>query len=285
MNIEEWEEYRYVEAGIEAFITDMEDSRLKKMVEHVCHSGGKRVRPILLLLASDVCSGSYKKSLDAALAVEMMHSASLVHDDLLDQGLIRRNLPSAPEQFGPSRALLCGDYLIAKSIELISPYGEKVVRVFGKAGMDMAEGEVLDLRLDEEEFGEEAYFECIFRKTASLFAVSALIGAYAGGADDVGAEKFSLFGKYLGTAYQIVDDLLEFLEVLEEKESKVTSETLPQIYASKMGREKAVERSIEEVEKYVRAAKEVLNTFRECPARDKLFLTTDYVTLDLLEKS
>ncbi|AKB24026.1 Geranylfarnesyl diphosphate synthetase [Methanosarcina sp. MTP4] len=285
MDIEEWEEYRYVEAGIEAFITDMEDSRLKKMVEHVCHSGGKRVRPILLLLASDVCSGSYIKSLDAALAVEMMHSASLVHDDLLDQGLIRRNLPSAPEQFGPSRALLCGDYLIAKSIELISPYGEKVVRVFGKAGMDMAEGEVLDLRLDEEEFGEEAYFECIFRKTASLFAVSALIGAYAGGADDVGAEKFSLFGKYLGTAYQIVDDLLEFLEVLEEKESKVTSETLPQIYASKMGREKAVERSIEEVEKYVRAAKEVLNTFRECPARDKLFLTTDYVTLDLLEKS
>ena len=285
MNIEEWEEYRYVEGGIEAFITDMEDSHLKKMVEHVCHSGGKRVRPILLLLASDVCSGSYDKSLDAALAVEMMHSASLVHDDLLDQGLVRRNMPSAPEQFGPSRALLCGDYLIAKSIELISPYGVKVVRTFGKAGMDMAEGEVLDLRLDEEEFGEEAYFECIFRKTASLFAVSASIGAYAGGADDTLAEKFSLFGKYLGTAYQIVDDLLEFLEVLEEKESKVTSETLPHIYASKMSREKAVERSIEEVKKYVRAAKEVLETFKECPARDKLSLVTDYVTLDLLNKS
>lgn len=284
MNIEEWEEHRYVEGGIDAFITDMDDSSLKKMVAHVCHSGGKRIRPILLLLASDVFSGSYEESLDAALAVEMMHSASLVHDDLLDQGLIRRNLPSAPEKFGPSRALLCGDYLIAKSIELISPYGEKVVRAFGRAGMDMAEGEVLDLRLDEEEFGEEAYFECIFRKTASLFAVSASIGAYAGGADDTGAEKFSLFGKYLGTAYQIVDDLLEFLEVLEEKESKVTSETLPQIYVRKMPEEEAVEKSIVEVKKYVRAAKEVLETFEVCPARDKLFRIVDYMTLDMLEK-
>ncbi len=87
------------------------------------------------------------RALDAALAIEMMHSASLIHDDLLDQGLVRRNLPSAPEKFGPSRALLCGDYLIAKSIEFISPYGEKVVRDFGNAGMDMAEGEVLDLSL------------------------------------------------------------------------------------------------------------------------------------------
>ena len=114
MNIEEWEEYRYVESGINTFIAQMEDSSLKKMVEHVCNTGGKRIRPIILLLASEICSGSYHQSLGAALAIEMMHSASLIHDDLLDQGLLRRNLPSAPEKFGPSRALLCGDYLHCK---------------------------------------------------------------------------------------------------------------------------------------------------------------------------
>jgi len=283
MNIEEWEEYRYVEFGINTFIAQMKESSLKKMVEHVCNTGGKRIRPIILLLSSEICSGSYHHSLDAALAVEMMHSASLIHDDLLDQGLIRRNLPSAPEKFGPSKALLCGDYLIAKSIEFISPYGERVVRDFGKAGMDMAEGEVLDLRLDKDNFGESNYFECIYKKTASLFAISASIGAYTGGADGALAGRFNFFGDSLGTAYQIVDDILEFLEVVEGKESKFTSETLPHVYMKNMPKEEAIQKSIDAVKLHVNAAKETLLTFKACPARDKLFQITDYITVDMLE--
>jgi octaprenyl-diphosphate synthase len=285
MNIEEWEEYRYVESGIKTFIDQMEDSGLKEIAEHVCNTGGKRIRPIILLLASEICSGSYYQSLGAALAIEMMHSASLIHDDLLDQGLIRRNLPSAPEKFGHSRALLCGDYLIAKSIEFISPYGEKVIRDFGKAGMDMAEGEVLDLRLGEENFGESNYFKCIYKKTASLFAISASIGAYAGEADDVLAERFSFFGNSLGTAYQIVDDILEFLEVVDGKESKFTSETLPHVYMKSMSKEEAVQKSVDAVKLHVNAAKETLMTFRACQARDKLFQITDYMTFDMLKIS
>jgi octaprenyl-diphosphate synthase len=284
MNIEEWEEYRYVEAGIKDSIDLIEDSGLKKMVEHVCHSGGKRIRPIILLLVSEICSGSYSRSLNAALAVEMMHSASLIHDDLLDQGLVRRNLPSAPEKFGPSRALLCGDYLIAKSIAFISSYGEKVVRDFGKAGMDMAEGEVLDLKLEDGGFGEKDYFKCIYKKTASLFAISASIGAYTGGADEELAGHFGFFGNALGTAYQIVDDILEFLEVVEGKESKLTSETLPHIYMKSMSKEEALKKSVDCVKMHVGAAKDTLGAFRACPARDKLFQITDYITVDLLEQ-
>ncbi|HWR26231.1 MAG TPA: polyprenyl synthetase family protein [Methanosarcina sp.] len=283
MNIEEWEEYRYVESGIAALVAEMEESGLKKMVEHVCNTGGKRIRPIILLLSSEICSGSYHQSLGAALAIEMMHSASLIHDDLLDQGLLRRNLPSAPEKFGPSKALLCGDYLIAKSIEFISPYGEKIIRNFGKAGMDMAEGEVLDLGLDEGNFGESSYFECIYKKTASLFAISASIGAYIGGADEALAARFNFFGSSLGTAYQIVDDILELLEIVEGKESKFTSETLPHVYMRKMSKEEAIEKSIDSVRLHVNAAKETLMTFKECPARDKLFQITDYMTVDMLE--
>ena len=283
MNIEEWEEYRYVESGISAFINQMKESSLKKMVEHVCNTGGKRIRPIILLLSCEICSGTYYQSLNAALAVEMMHSASLIHDDLLDQGIIRRNLPTAPEKFGPSKALLCGDYLIAKSIELISPYGKKVVRDFGRAGMDMAEGEVLDLRLDRDDFGESSYFECIYKKTASLFAISASIGACTGGADEALAGRFNFFGNSLGMAYQIVDDILEFLEVVEGKESKFTSQTLPHVYITSMPKEEAIQKSIDAVKLHVNAAKETLLTFKACPARDKLFQITDYITVDMLE--
>lgn len=283
MNIEEWEEYRYVEFGINTFIAQMNESSLKKMVEHVCNTGGKRIRPIILLLSSEICSGSYQQSLDAALAIEIMHSASLIHDDLLDQGLVRRNLPSAPEKFGTSKALLCGDYLIAKCFEFISPYGEKVVRDFGKAGMDMAEGEVLDLRLDKDNFGERNYFECIYKKTASLFAISASIGAHTGGADEVLTGRFNFFGNCLGTAYQIVDDILEFLEVVEGKESKFTSETLPHVYMKNMPEEEAIQKSIDAVKLRVNAAKETILTFKACPARDKLFQITDYITVDMLE--
>ncbi len=283
MIIEEWEEYRYVESGLSTFIAQMADSGLKDMVEHVCNTGGKRIRPVILLLASEVCSGSYSQSLGAALAIEMMHSASLIHDDLLDQGLLRRNLPSAPEKFGPSKALLCGDYLLAKSIEFISPYGETVVRDFGIAGMDMAEGEVLDLRLGEANFGESDYFECIYKKTASLFAISASIGAYTGGADEGLAARFNFFGNSLGTAYQIVDDILEFLDVVEGKESKCISETLPQVYMKCMSKEESVQKSLDAVKLHVNAAKETLNTLKACPARDKLFQITDYMTVDMLE--
>lgn len=285
MDIEEWEEYRYVESGINAFIAKMDDSGLKKIVEHVCNAGGKRIRPIILLLASEICSGSYKGSLSAALAIEMMHSASLIHDDLLDQGIVRRNLPSAPEKFGLSRSLLCGDFLIAKSIEFIAPYGEQVIGDFGKAGMYMAEGEVLDLQLDEENFDESNYFECIFKKTASLFAISASIGAYTGGADELVAERFNYFGRSLGTAYQIVDDILEFLEVVEGKESRFTSETLPHVYMKSMSKEAAVNKSINAVKLYINAAKGTLETFNACPAREKLFQITDYITVDMLRLS
>lgn len=283
MDIEEWEEYGYIAEGIDAFVRELGNSYLKKMVGHVCNTGGKRIRPLLLLLSSEACSTSYKNSLDAALAVEMMHSASLVHDDLLDQGLIRRNMPTAPEKFGPSQALLCGDFLIAKSIELISPYGEKVVRIFGKAGMDMAEGEVLDLQLEGKEFLERDYFDCIYRKTASLFEVSAAIGAYTAGADEALAKRLGLFGQYLGTAYQIVDDLLEFLKMIEGKESKHESETLLHIYMKEMPEEEAVKKSVVCVKGYVHSAKEILKDLDPCPAREKLFRITDYMTLDLLD--
>ncbi|MBW6470712.1 MAG: polyprenyl synthetase family protein [Methanosarcinaceae archaeon] len=283
MNIEQWGEHKLIMSAMSDMIGSMDQSsQMTKMISHVCNSGGKKIRPIMLMLSSEICGGDSKKSVDAALAIELIHSASLIHDDLLDGGLIRRGIPSAHEKFGHAAAMLCGDFLISKSIELISPFGTNAVRDFGRAGMCMAEGEAFDVKSVEGTFDEENYYECIRKKTASLFAASVSIGAYIGGADDEVAGKCRLYGEHVGTAYQIVDDLLEFLHTQDDKKSTHESITLPQIYLKKMSHEDAVKRSIEEVEKHVRHANDILGMFDPCGSTDKLVQITNYITIDML---
>ena len=283
MNIEQWGEHKLIVSAMADMISGMdESSQMYKTVSHVCNSGGKKIRPIILMLSSEICGGDSKKSVDAALAIELIHSASLIHDDLLDGGVIRRGLPSAHEKFGHAAAMLCGDFLISKSIELISPFGTNAVRDFGRAGMYMAEGETIDVKSATGTFEESNYYECIRKKTASLFAASASIGAYIGGANDEIANKCRMYGEHVGTAYQIVDDLLEYLDAQDDKKSIHESMTLPQIYLKKMSHEDAVNRSIEEVKKQVMSASDILETFDACDATDKLSLITNHITTDML---
>ncbi|MDO9518106.1 MAG: polyprenyl synthetase family protein [Methanosarcinaceae archaeon] len=283
MNIEQWGEHKLITSAMSDMIESMDQSsQMTKMISHVCNSGGKKIRPIMLLLSSEICGGDLKNSVDAGLAIELIHSASLIHDDLLDGGLIRRGIPSAHEKFGHAAAMLCGDFLISKSIELISPFGTNAVRDFGRAGMCMAEGETFDVKSVEGTFDEGNYYECIRKKTASLFAASASIGAYIGGADDEVAGKCRLYGEHVGTAYQIVDDLLEYLHVQDDKKSTHESITLPQIYLKHMSHEDAVKRSIEEVEKQVRYANDILGTFDPCGSTEKLVQITNHITIDML---
>jgi len=283
MNIEQWDEHKHITTAMDDLIQAMDDSsEIKKVEAHVCKSGGKMIRPVILMLLTEMCGGNSKDSVSAALAIELTHSASLIHDDLLDGGIIRRGMPSAHEKFGHAAAMLCGDYLISKSIELISPYSRKVIRDFGRAGMSMAEGETMDVKSSAVEFKESDYFECIRKKTASLFAASASMGSYIGGADDETARQCRSYGEYVGTAYQIVDDLLEYLHVQGNKKSTHRSVTLPDIYLSRMSHEDAVKRSIEDVETYVTRAKDIIKTFKPGAATDKLLQITDYITIDML---
>jgi octaprenyl-diphosphate synthase len=124
MRVEDFEEYRQINLALAGLIHKMaESSQMKKMLNHVCSSGGKKIRPLILMLSTEVCGGDMNKSIDAALAIELIHSASLIHDDLLDGGILRRGMPSAHEKYGVAAALLCGDFLISKAITLISSYG------------------------------------------------------------------------------------------------------------------------------------------------------------------
>ena len=283
MNIEQWGEHKLITSAMSDMIESMdESSQMTKMISHVCNSGGKKIRPVMLMLSSEICGGDSKKSVDAALAIELIHSASLIHDDLLDGGVIRRGLPSAHEKFGHAAAMLCGDFLISKSIELISPFGANAVRDFGRAGMCMAEGETIDVKSISGTFEESNYYECIRKKTASLFAASVSIGAYIGGANDEIADKCRMYGEHVGTAYQIVDDLLEYLDAQDDKKSTHESMTLLHIYLKQMSHEDAVNRSIEEVKKQVMYASDILETFDSCDATDKLLQITNHITIDML---
>ena len=283
MNIEQWDEHRQIKAAMDILVQSMdESSEMKKMESHIFKSGGKTIRPIILMLTTEMCGGDPKKSIDAALAIELTHSASLIHDDLLDGGIIRRGMPSTHKKFGYAAAMLCGDYLISKSIELVSPYGRNVIRDFGRAGMAMAEGETMDIKSSNGEFKEKDYFECIRKKTASLFAASASMGAYIGGADDEIAGQCRYFGECVGTAYQIVDDILEYLQVQDDKKSTQESMTLPYIYLKSMSPEDAVNKSISEVEKHVERANDIIETFKPCEATNKLLQITNYITIDML---
>jgi octaprenyl-diphosphate synthase len=189
---------------------------------------------------------------------------------------VRRGVPSVYKQFGLAAAILCGDFLISKSIELISKYDRAVIQDFGRAGMSMAEGEALDVNSNEADFSENDYFECISKKTASLFATSACMGSRIGGAPARSVSRCTEFGTHLGMAYQIIDDILECKDLQHEKKSENTSTTLPHIL-----KHDAIDRSVAEVQHHVDCSKQIINSFNETEVRTKLQKIVDYMTSDL----
>ncbi|AKB85740.1 polyprenyl synthetase family protein [Methanococcoides methylutens] len=283
MNIEEWEEYQHINDAMNDMINSMDDSsQMKSVVGHICRSGGKRVRPIILMLASRICGGNYEKSVNAALAIELIHSASLIHDDILDEGVIRRGVESAHKKYGPAAAMLAGDYMISKSIELISSYTAPVVREFGRAGMAMAEGETIDIKSTNGTFEDSNYFDCINKKTASLFAASAAMGAYIADADEATAEMLKDYGEKLGIAYQIIDDLLEYTETSGDKRSDHESVSILQIYQKDMSQQESIQKATDVAIEYVDMAKDILAKFGPSDAKDKLLKVTDYITIEMI---
>ena len=287
--ITDWYEYRLINGAIVNMLNNLDESNMKRVVRHVFDSGGKRIRPIILVLCSELFGGDADECVDAALAIELIHSASLIHDDILDMGITRRGVPSVHAQFGQAAAILCGDFLISKSIELISKYDRAVIQDFGRAGMSMAEGEAVDIGSRENSFSEENYLGCIDKKTASLFAASACMGSRVGGASPRSVSQCAAFGMHLGMAYQIVDDILEYKELQHEKKSINTSTTLPHILSAASSTNDAVNRSIKEMQHHVDESQRILNSFDESDApgisdvRGKLLKIVDYMTLDLIE--
>jgi octaprenyl-diphosphate synthase len=239
-----WDEYHLINGELGRLTRGLPESDLGEVIAYVLSSQGKRVRPLILIFSAEAYGVAPSRAVNAALAIELVHAASLVHDDILDLGLERRGNPSTLQRYGHDSSLLAGDYLISKSIDMISYYPQPVIRTFSQACMSMSEGEMLDL---SSACSADDYYNCISKKTASLFAASAKIGALIADAPPAEVTKMESYGLHLGLAYQILDDLEEFLGIDQGKVSKKVSVTLPRIYRELYPEDEALKKSLQAV--------------------------------------
>lgn len=199
-------------------VVETDVGTLHEASEHIISSGGKRVRPRLLILAYLAAGGETPEdTADLAASLEMVHTATLVHDDINDHSDFRRGKVAVHKRWGRTFALLTGDYLFTKVYELMAPYGNPYNTMMANACVLLVEGETLQAHAAKTgEIDREIYKKIIARKTASLFEVGARMGAaYAGASHEI-VEAFREYGYNLGMAFQLVDDILDVIGSAEE---------------------------------------------------------------------
>ena len=190
---------------------DSDEEALSKIADHVVSSGGKRIRTALLLLAYMAANGrAVKKVVPAAAAIEVIHTASLIHDDISDKSAMRRGKPSAHVSFGVARSLIAADYLMTAAFNLAGQFGLETIRTINHACMQMAIGEIQDLRHSADaDLTKAKYIQIIDRKTGSLIEAGVRIGVMLAGAPARAVDRFGTYGRNVGLAFQIIDDTLD----------------------------------------------------------------------------
>jgi geranylgeranyl pyrophosphate synthase len=192
--------------------TSLEGSAvLEDMGTRLIESGGKRLRPELLVLGYIAGGGKeVKKCINLAAAFELIHTASLIHDDITDDPTLRRRRPAPHRRYGLSRALVAGDYIFAKSFELLAESDYEVAKVVADAAVATAEGEHMELILSfDATVSREQHEEIMEKKTAALFIAAAKAGATMAGMDPEGIEALAKYARNLGLAFQVTDDVLD----------------------------------------------------------------------------
>lgn len=182
-------------------------------VDHLVSGGGKRIRPALALLSAHLCGADIDRAIPASAAVELLHTATLVHDDLIDGALVRRGIHTLNATWRPAAAVLVGDYIFARAADLAARADSvRLMRRFAETLMVICSGEVR--QMTQEGTGRlvrEEYERRIYAKTASLIALSAEIGAILAESDEQTAKALLTYGEWLGLAFQVVDDVLDFV--------------------------------------------------------------------------
>lgn len=240
----------YPEENLQAYMlstkqsveTELEDllkaskANLRPLLEYALLSEGKRLRPILVLLSAQGVGGNPKKVMPLALSFELMHTATLVHDDIIDQDISRRGMKTVCSKWSTNSAILAGDALIALSVNLASDFGPRIMRILSNTGFELCDGEYMDVTFSLENTTEQDYFAKIRKKSASLFRGAAHCGALAaeGGSSEIKA--LTEYGECFGMAYQLNDDLQDLLnknQVSQDLENGVV--TLPFLYTYERG--------------------------------------------------
>ena len=194
-------------------ITHSQIELLQDASHHTILAGGKRLRPQIVMLAYLVVGGTdLSQVVPISASIELVHTATLVHDDINDHSMLRRGVASVRGKWGRTFALLAGDFLFAKVYELMAPYGIAYNKIMANACVRLVEGETLQaVAAKSGNLDRETYKQIITLKTASLFEAAAQMGAMQGGGNEETVLALQSFGKYLGLTFQIVDDLLDLV--------------------------------------------------------------------------
>ncbi len=289
------------------------------LLDNICDSlisnPGKRLRPNVLFLAARNADGDPEKSITAGFAVELIHTATLIHDDIIDDHDFRRGRPTVSSKWGRNIAIIIGDYLYSRAFSALSREGLwEVMSILARATNAMSVGEMLQFQHKRDvDVSEKSYLNLINKKTASLFAAACESGAILGPNGGCNRNEYSMFGENIGLAYQITDDLFDYLAAEEYMGKPVAADlfggkvTLPFITSYKNAPENVklrvsdilrrgfdkegcwdemllfiknyggVEYSIEKARNFGEKAKTFLNTLSPSPETELLCYTADYI--------
>lgn len=278
---------------------------LRAALEHLLGAGGKRVRPTLGLLVGNMLGAPLEKLITLGAAVELLHTATLVHDDLIDGALLRRGMPTLNARWSPPATVLTGDFLFARAAKLAAEVDYlPLMNLFAETLATIVNGELTQMFTSRGLISRDNYHQRIYAKTASLFEMTAHAAAMVSPANEATIESMRDFGYQIGIAFQIVDDVLDFNGAQAEVGKPVGSDllnglvTLPAIYyaeanpndpdvlslptggwtnAENMGRlvenirkGDAVQKSMDEAQKHIDRSLQILDQIEACSERDAL---------------
>lgn len=223
-----------------------ETKRLQAAIEQILKSTGKHVRPLLVLLSAKTCGSVTDCTINSAVFLELLHTATLIHDDVVDETRERRGVPSLNAIFDNRVAVLTGDYILSTALIRSIQTGDlRIIGIISNLGRDLSEGEIKQMETaDESILDESCYLQVIYKKTATLLSACTAIGAISAGADKQAIEAMKKFGENIGYAFQIRDDIFDYYKESnigkptgnDIREGKVT---LPLLYALKQESVKA----------------------------------------------
>ncbi|MGH2398880.1 MAG: polyprenyl synthetase family protein [bacterium] len=291
------------------------DPFIGELVRHVLNTQGKMIRPALVCLSARASGGAAEARLWIAAAVELIHIASLIHDDIIDAADTRRGTPTVNVQWGNQIAVLLGDFLFAKAFDLLSRVRHPEVSLaMAAASVQMSQAEIMQIKYGSQTHDDEAmYFQIISGKTAHLFSAACRAGALAA-ADRRAADALGTFGQEWGMAFQITDDALDLTSRAEQLGKPIHSDirsgktTLPLIHALRtavpadrkrlidllaaplrdgqmeevrqlLGRYRGIEYALDVAGGYSRRAAESLTPLAGGPAKDSLLQLTEFVVV------
>jgi len=288
---------------------------IPQVSNYLISSGGKRFRPLLLLIASDFCGYKGKNHYPMSAVIEFIHTASLLHDDVVDHANTRRGKAAANNVWGNSASVLVGDFLYSKSFKLMADYGNfSIVKLLSTTTNTMAEGEVLQLmKCGDINITEKDYLSVVEKKTAILISAACAVGGILADAPEEKVSALTKFGIRLGMAFQITDDTLDYVAVEDEfgkaigKDIEEGKITLPLIYTLKkcspeekrvikktvksddpdvedirkivslIEKYEGIEYSLNKAKTYIDEGKALLEPFEDSKAKTSLLTIADYI--------